>query len=198
MNAKKLTTWRDADQNLCWIAAYILDEAMNTLRKNHDMSRESYPCYDGPIPRGFLQEEGSHRTIFSDNAMRLDGWFPSGGYGPGYELNEESSSALDQLTELQEGDYSLFELVDGVGEVVWQSFEQVDGNATTLTNVGITPQCWWSFQNLVRQRLKQARRELFENLYGRKRRDNRVSLHKTRNANKRSPGARYPRRSANR
>jgi hypothetical protein len=54
-------------------------------------------------------------------------------------------------------------------------------------------QCWWSFQNIVRWRFRQARAEIVENLYGAKKRKSKKVRILSRNRNKRKQDKRLPR-----
>lgn len=117
-NEKKIITWKDADQNLCTIAAYILHESMVELRNTQSpVSTWTYPLSDGSrVGAKFGTEE--NRTIFS--------------------------VTFGVLREGVEG-YTII---------------------PSAASYYPAPQCWWSFQNLVRMKLKEARAELKANLYG--------------------------------
>jgi hypothetical protein len=65
MNTKNLITWKDADQNLCTIAASLLANAMMSLRGVRTM-KGPWPTDDGEmIEPGFALDESSKRTVFS-------------------------------------------------------------------------------------------------------------------------------------
>ena len=108
-------TWKDADQNLCTLAASILDQASGVLRTPYGTQTENKETETAGefIPPGFADKE--------DNR----GWWTIGTY------TEDAADA------------GFFH------------------GKNTMSVV-----CWYSFQNLVRMRLKQAREELRLNLYG--------------------------------
>lgn len=111
---KKVITWKDADQNLCTIAAAILDNASSLLRASGNVA-ESYPTDGGgSIEPGFAEPSGN-RTYWSG--------------------------------------------------VVTNDFLPTDYRAL---GQGPSYQCWFCFQNMVRLRLEDARRELKRNRYLRK------------------------------
>ena len=145
MNDKRAITWKDADQNLCTIAASILHNSMQTLRTSRELLEGfelgSYPLDDGTtVNAGFAQKAGSHRSHWS-------------------------------------GDY--------ITGLHYQDFAE--------PRRGPSPQCWWCFQNLIRQRLEQARRELMDNRYIRVNKP-KASKQESRNPVKRSPKGKYNRK----
>ena len=77
------------------------------------------------------------------------------------------------------------------GETIPRDYAE-DGERSVYSWLTISPICWWSFQNLVRIRLKQARKEIKENLYGRGNSE-KVSKQASRNATRRS-GTKYGRK----
>lgn len=115
MKTKKIITWKDADQNLCTLAAYILHQAMVELRSSQSTTVE-YPIDDGTRTAVDMGSD-TPRTVFSCvQAM------------------------------LTEDDYGV-------------PFPENDGDTPSA-------QCWWCFQNLIRMKLAEARKELKRNLYG--------------------------------
>lgn len=60
---KSLITWKDADQNLCTIAALILDDA-NLLRSPDDFNYAYQVEGAEPIQPGYAEDSGS-RSVFS-------------------------------------------------------------------------------------------------------------------------------------
>jgi hypothetical protein len=66
---KNLITWKDADQNLCTLAAYIIHQSMVELRSS-EFTLIEYPIEDGSkVPLNF----GSYgvRTVFSHGENML-------------------------------------------------------------------------------------------------------------------------------
>lgn len=140
---KNIITWKDADQNLCTLAAVILDSAMTQIR-GHDTFLTPVPTTNGQlIPPGWLEDGDSGRSIFSGQTHRIMSW------------GTPSAPDADLSTE-------------------------------------ITPLCWWSFQNLVRQRLLMAREDLRQNRY-KQTRDARMSDQRSRNKHKRSKRSKFGR-----
>jgi hypothetical protein len=137
MNKKNIITWKDADQNLCTIAAGMLDSAMGELRDSQPYIPYYDPMFmsDGrEVPHNYAS--ATSRTIMT--YLQFGGWYL--GSGSGYPIG--------------------------------------GGYASTL--------CWWCFQNIIRQRLKEARLELWKNLYTqRNRRESKRSSKKSRNRGKR-------------
>lgn len=192
MTKRNLITWKDADQNLCWIAAFILDKAMHTLRARKDM-RGPYPVgRSGNVDPGFAEDNGK-RTVFSDEGISFKGSYEDGGYIVADQLTtSEFESLVAPLRAIMEewniglNHWTHDELMPAHSHL---NFESWDNPAAF---VGYSPQCWWSFQNLVRQRLTQARQELKSNLYG-KSNSRTLNRQSSRNKIKRKAGSKYNR-----
>lgn len=136
---KNIITWKDADQNLCTIAAYILHQASVELRA----TRSGIPVLmtNGQFAApGYAEkmQASAGRTIFSgnkDDAATMDD--PAGlpgGFSPEIPDDREDETKDDNL------------------------------NVRSPSVL-----CWWSFQNIIRFRLREAREELEKNLYPQKR-----------------------------
>ena len=149
-----LITWKDADQNLCTIAAFILHAAMVELRQSNNLPGPIMPLmtngervshsFVSPYPRsifGFGEDTG----VFGNEWFNNDIYSGDGG-GPGTN-NDGSPSSL----------------------------------------------CWWSFQNIVRFYLREAREEIKANLYARREREKRATPKRSRNYSKRSQGSKFGR-----
>lgn len=144
MRKKSLITWKDADQNLCTIAAFIFHQAMVEIRNPDppNMLKEPKWMSNGQaVPPSYASTWPRSVTSWGlDNDFM--GWFGNTSGGP----------------------YG----------VVFTYIPQ----PSTL--------CWWCFQNIVRQRLREARLELKKNCYPQNRkRKTRREVHKTRNQGKR-------------
>lgn len=129
---KNLITWKDADQNLCTVAAAIFDAAMRELRANYDQDFW-YPTDDGGRAESGMCEESGNRTFWS-----------------------------------------------------------TDRSVPEVIREGLSQQCWWSFQNIIRMRLAQSRQEIQDNLYPQNR-QHRTSKQSSRNPDKRRDGSKYGR-----
>lgn len=116
LETKRIITWKDADQNLCYLACSLLDAADN-IRSSAIMTQPKAVDGDGDFEPGFV------------------------------EKNPESSR--------------------GWWSVGWQEQDCLDWDI--LSAIGAAPEypclCWYSFQQLVRFRLAQARAELARNLF---------------------------------
>jgi hypothetical protein len=155
MKAKNVITWKDADQNLCHIAAMILRDAMRELRQGHQEGlRPPMTRGKGPIPRDYAYSED--RSWMSFNG-------------------------ITDLTELAD-DAGIFDKLDD-----WW-----DKNVWLLVGTHST-QCWWSFQNIVRFRLREARESLWENCYGANKRKSKKRTIHSRNRSKRKQDTRRER-----
>lgn len=146
MNKKNVITWKDADQNLCTLAASILSNSMAALRSPlHATLGSSWPLEGGGmVERGYAQKSGSERTWATGDNSR--------------------------------------------------AFIQIDiFHDDPLEKIQPTVQCWWCFQNLIRQRLNQARQELQNNRY-RRDREKKKSIQISRNPNGRPEGSKFGRR----
>ncbi len=139
---RKLITWKDADQNLCTLAASMFENAMIILRSPEDSIVPFYPLDDGnqAFP-GMAEKEGSKRSIMSEPEQPAPG-------------------------------------PDEVIDSFWS---------------GPCPICWWSFQNLIRQRLAMARQELMDNRYLRNKEPG-WSKQDSRNPNGRKEGSKFGRK----
>lgn len=182
---KTVITWKDADQNLCTLAAYIFDECVKDLRNSADMNRNDYPSEDGRIPAGWAESDeglGSRRTIFSTappgiqyRVLPVLYWLNDMPASPDFD------DAREQFGQLLDGDYGL---LNWVQEETTEWFNWIE--AGPWDSVGMSPQCWYCFQNIVKQNLEKYRNELRENLYRSKRkRGERRTKNKSRNAGKR-------------
>lgn len=142
MRAKKVITWKDADQNLCTLAASILSNSMDALRRG-EAGTFDWPLEGGGTASpGMGQEIGSRRSIWScDEAIVID---------PRARI--EDNRILEA-----------------------------------------SPQCWWSFQNMIRMRLAQARQDLKDNRYLRNN-PPKSSKQDSRNPDGRPPRGKYGRK----
>jgi len=66
MNTKNLITWKDADQNLIAVAAYMIDEASLAIRGYRPAKSPVMTTGGEPIAPGY-GEDDSKRTILSGN-----------------------------------------------------------------------------------------------------------------------------------
>jgi hypothetical protein len=212
MENKKLITWKDADQNLCRIAAYILNEAAQGIRKGSAGRQDAYPTRDGEgAPRGYAEDDDSTRSVFSIGTQDATGANPSSAYrGNWWEFGETDNDDIlgkeemiewidsSPMEEYQEGEIGLIQLFTEQGKQMMNFLSWVETNvmgvASTAGWPGFSPQCWWSFQNMVKQRLELARMELKENLYasGTKRAE-KTKEKKSRNYGKRFSFSKYGR-----
>lgn len=153
MKQKNLITWKQADQNLCKLAASILNRAWTELRSDHDRQWTSPNQTRGKGPVGFNFLTEHNQT-----------WTTVASFNPDNELSPF----------WEDNDISLFEYAD---EWIDQWFYAMPGDYSL--------QCWWSFQNIIRWRLREARQALFENCYGRNPRKSKKVRIRSRNPSKR-------------
>ena len=125
---RRLITWKDADQNLCTLAASILDDASAELRATEELTGRiqifpptlgppaptAWPVDGGEPVKAGMAEDGGHRSFWS---------------------------------------------------APWEQMNTNDDLLETQYLPQLTPQCWFSFQNLVMMRLKEAREDLRKNRY---------------------------------
>jgi hypothetical protein len=138
---KNLITWKDADQNLCTLAASILHAASVNLRSGRTAAGPVAMTNGDFAMPGYAEKTaaggGPGRTIFS-GVRDPDATVP--GYGiPGQQIDEPDD----------------------------REDETKDDNLNFNQPSSL---CWWSFQNIIRFRLREAREELEKNLYPQKRR----------------------------
>ncbi len=154
MRKKNLITWKDADQNLCHLAAVMLSNAMQELRNSGVQTGDFVMDNGKELPPGYAEPDGSKRTIYSDEPTSL-------------------------LSAVGDADIS-YEI--SPDDVVF--YFDTDRPSTL---------CWWSFQNLIRWRLRKARRELARNVYQSKPFKKETEKNCSRNQEKRPEGSKYGR-----
>ena len=126
MNRKSIITHKDADQNLCTIAALMLEDAMQQLRMTRE-EEHPIPMTNGEdAPPGFAEDDGSKRTIFSADPQNV---------------------------------------LENIEDTVFQYIPALDQQFEVFPTNRPATLCWWSLQNLIRFRLRQARQELADNCY---------------------------------
>lgn len=134
---RRLITWKDADQNLCTVAAGILEAALNLRTTDNQVGTKAHWPGESYAP-GQWDSKTNH-------GWWSDGWNESDANNPKDER---------------------------AGSPYYQNY--------------ITALCWFSFVQMVRYRLRQARQELEANLYNQNRA---IKWQKNSSRNKR--GAKY-------
>lgn len=107
MNAKNVITWKDADQNLCRIAAIILRDAMRELRVEVPGPwRPNMTRLKGKIPKDYAAPPGEWWGWHSENGHMgvPDG---QGGHGEHDEFYGYLDIFLDELKWEWQGDLSI-------------------------------------------------------------------------------------------
>lgn len=159
MRHKNVITWKDADQNLCHLAALMFENALQELRPPRDMTNP-WPMDNGKdVEPGYAEEDGSKRTVFTD-APSINTFIPQ---------DEEIERPKEGSIEITD-EYSYY------------------FDAARPSSI-----CWWSFQNLIRWRLRKARLELSKNLYGARKFKNETEKNASRNLKKRPEQSKYGR-----
>jgi hypothetical protein len=147
MIAKKVITWKDADQSTMYLAGYLLDSLSLLLR-----------------------QKGGSGILGIYN--RADGTLISDGY-----VSEDEGQGwwtYDPNTSYTEGGGGIFSL-----------------NDQTLNKPSLV--CWYSMQNLVRIRLREARQSIKKARYGQNK-EPKASKQVSRNPNGRKKGSKFGRK----
>ncbi len=157
MKEQKIITWKDADRNLCALAAAMFHLASEELRDHRPLDKD-YPLTNGKMLDGFLATE-ENKSPFTGRAPH----------------------------DKKPADYDHEKAIEKWNELLGLPLKYANDVWIERTHSEL---CWYSFQNLIRQRLKMARQELYDALYGQSR-EQRTSKQHTRNPNGRKKGSKF-------